>query len=194
MTRPGWVVVLAMLTTACATPPQKSQAPVMELPASWEARGRLAVNVADEAWHGTFAWRKAPERQQVDLAGPLGQGSARLVEDADGATLDLGDGHVVAGADTEMLLQRQFGWSLPLRGLRHWIGGQADPERAATPRHDAEGRLVGLEQDGWRIAFDRYREVVGDASLPHRVVLERDDLGVRLVVDSWRFGPGPGGG
>jgi outer membrane lipoprotein LolB len=182
VTRPGWVVVLAMLTTACA------------LPASWEARGRLAVNVADEAWHGTFAWRKAPERQQVDLAGPLGQGSARLVEDADGATLDLGDGHVVAGADTEMLLQRQFGWSLPLRGLRHWIGGQADPERAATSRHDAEGRLVGLEQDGWRIAFDRYREVVGDASLPHRVVLERDDLGVRLVVDSWRFGPGPGGG
>ncbi len=166
----------------------------MGLPASWEARGRLAVNVADEAWHGTFAWRHAPQRQQVDLAGPLGQGSARLVEDAAGAKLDLGDGRVVNGSDTERLLQRELGWTLPLHGLRHWIGGRADPGRAATPSHDAQGRLVGLEQDGWRIAFDRYREVAGDAVLPHRVVLERDDLGVRLVIDDWRLGPVSGGG
>ena len=98
------------------------------------------------------------------------------------------------GADTEVLLERQFGWSLPLGGLRHWIGGRADPGRPATSRLDADGRLVALAQDGWQIAFERYREVAGAGALPHRVVLERDDLEVRLVIDAWQLGQQAGTG
>ncbi len=194
MTRLGRVAVLALLAAACATPQPKPAAPVATLPSAWEVRGRLAVRLADEAWHGTFAWRHAPDRQRVDLAGPLGQGSARLDQDATGATLDIGGGRVLRGTDTGALLEQQFGWSLPLDGLRHWIGGQADPGRPATPRRDAEGRLVGLAQDGWQIAFERYREVAGAGLLPHRVVLVRDALEVRLVVDAWQTGQGAGGG
>ena len=194
MIRLGRVVVLALLAVACATPPQKPLAPLATLPSSWEVRGRLAVNLADEAWHGTFAWRHAPDRQRVELAGPFGQGSARLDEDVAGATLDLGGGEVLHGADTEALLERQFGWSLPLGGLRHWIGGRADPGRPATSRLDADGRLVALSQDGWQIAFERYREVAGAGALPHRVVLQRDDLEVRLVIDAWQLGQQAGTG
>jgi outer membrane lipoprotein LolB len=192
--RLGRVVLLALLAAACATPARIPPAPGGTLPPSWEVRGRLAVSVADEAWHGTFLWRHGPVRQQVDLAGPLGQGSARLLQDSSGATLDVGDGEVLHGPDTGALLERHFGWSLPFDGLRHWIGGQADPRRPATPRHDDAGRLVFLEQDGWRIAFDRYRAVDDGGALPHRVKLAREGLEVRLVIDAWRLRPGAGGG
>ena len=133
MIRLGRVVVLALLAVACATPPQKPPAPLATLPSSWEVRGRLAVNLADEAWHGTFAWRLTPDRQRVELAGPFGQGSARLDEDVAGATLDLGGGEVLHGTDTEALRERQFGWSLPLGGLRHWIGGLGDDGSERVP-------------------------------------------------------------
>lgn len=190
MIRFGCVAALALLAAACASPPPRT-GPATPLPTSWEARGRLAVSFADEAWHGTFAWYLAPGTQQVDLSGPLGQGSARLRETSAGATLDLGEGHQVSGADTEMLLEDHFGWSLPLRGLRYWISGRADPARPAELRHDTDGRIVGLAQDGWEVVCDRYREVSGGV-LPHRVVLERAGLKVRLVVDAWRLDPAPG--
>ncbi len=194
MIRPGLAVLLALLAVACATPSQIPTAPTTSLPPSWEVRGRLAVSVADDAWHGTFLWRHSPISQRVDLAGPLGQGSARLVQDPTGVTLDIGGGEVLHGPDAESLLERQFGWSLPLAGLRHWIGGQVDPQRPATPRHDTEGRLVGLEQDGWQMAFDRYRALNDGEVLPHRVKLARDGLEVRLVIDAWQLQPGPGDG
>ncbi len=193
MRRLGRVAALALLATACATPPPRPATPIMPLPDTWEVRGRLAVTVADEAWHGTFAWRRAPDRQQVDLAGPFGQGGARLRETAVGATLDYGDGQQASDTDTEALLVRHFGWALPLRGLRFWIAGQADPARPATLHHDADGRVVGIDQDGWQVVCDRYREVDGGL-LPHRLVLARETVEARLVIDAWRLGAAVGGG
>lgn len=185
------VVLMALFVTACTTAPPRSALPVADLPESWLAQGRLAVKSGDEAWHGTFAWHQAPRLVRIELAGPLGQGSVRLREDPGGARLEIGAEQVIQGSDSEALLQEQLGWAMPVQGLRYWISGHPDPGRPATVERDGAGRVTGLAQDGWRIACSRYLEVDGGL-LPHRVVLEREELRVRLVIDRWRLGPETG--
>jgi outer membrane lipoprotein LolB len=186
------VAVLALLAAACTTPPLRPLAPA-DLPDRWQAQGRLAVRAGDEAWHGTFAWQQEADRTRITLAGPLGQGSVSLREDAAGALLETGEGETVQGTDTEALLEQRLGWTLPVRGLRYWITGRADPGRPATWRRDPPPGAIALEQDGWTIACDRFTAVDG-GRVPQRVVLERTDLRVRLVVDRWRLGAAADGG
>jgi outer membrane lipoprotein LolB len=182
------VIVLTLLVTACTTAPPRSALPVAELPETWLAQGRLAVKSGDEAWHGTFAWHQAPTLLRIELAGPLGQGSVRLHEDPDGARLELGTEQVIHGVDSGALLREQLGWAMPVQGLRYWISGHPDPDRPATVERDEAGRVTGLAQDGWQVTCNRYLEVEGGL-LPHRVVLEREELRVRLVIDRWQLGP-----
>jgi len=182
------VVVLAWLVAACATPPTHPVQPPAELPGTWLAQGRLAVTADEEAWHGTFAWHQAPAQVLIEMAGPLGQGSVRLREDHTGALLEVGADQVFHGRDTEALLREQLGWSLPVRGLRYWITGRPDPDRPAIVRRDEAGRVISLEQDGWDVACTRYLDV-GAGVLPHRLVLEREALRIRLVIDRWQPGP-----
>lgn len=192
MIRCARVALLALLVAACTTPPPRPPSP-LDLPDRWQAQGRLAVRAGDQAWHGTFAWQQEADRTRITLAGPLGQGSVHLREDAAGALLETGEGAAVQGTDTEALLEQQLGWTLPVRGLRYWITGRADPGRPATWRRDPPPGTVGLDQDGWTIVGDRFTAVDG-GSVPQRVVLERADLRVRLVIDRWRLGAAAGGG
>lgn len=185
------VAALALLLAACAAPAPRPPLP-FELPASWQAQGRLAVKAGAEAWHGTFAWHQEAEQLLVELAGPLGQGGLRLRESPSGALLETGSEAAVHGADTEALLAGRLGWTLPVRGLRYWITGRADPARPVTRRRDAPAGSVILEQDGWSVTCDRYLDVDG-GRLPQRVVLERAELRVRLVVDRWQLGGAAGG-
>jgi outer membrane biogenesis lipoprotein LolB len=46
---------------------------------------------------------------------------------------------------------------------------------------------VRLAQAGWDIRYDRY-QVLDGVAWPGRLKLVRDDIAVRLVIDSWRPG------
>ena len=48
-----------------------------------------------------------------------------------------------------------------------------------------------LAQSGWDIQYDRYRMLDGYA-WPGRLKLARDNISVRLVIDSWRPGEAAG--
>jgi outer membrane lipoprotein LolB len=184
---------LVLLLAACATPQPRPPETAAPLPAQWQVHGRLAVTVDEEAWHGSFDWREETAWRRLEMAGPLGQGTVRLTEEAAGATLELSADEVVTGRDTESLLREHVGWTLPVGGLRHWIVARSDPDRPAEARHDEAGRLVELRQDGWSVDYDRYRAVEGRL-LPHRLSLERPGLRVKLVIDRWSLGPVAGSG
>jgi outer membrane lipoprotein LolB len=87
-------------------------------------------------------------------------------------------------------LAEVLGWHLPVEYLRYWVIGIPAPGRAVIKSVDARGRLVELEQDGWRVTYPEYLgadNVAGEA-LPRRLVVSDPRLRIRVVVDEWQFG------
>lgn len=170
----------SLLLAACATPSFLLPAADVE----FELVGRIAVKYRDDAGSGNIAWRHAPRSDELLMTTPLGQGVARLVRAGSEVTLTTQDGREFRAADAEALTEQVLGFRLPLRGLSDWVRGRPAAAPAAAPtrlRSDAEGRLVELEQSGWRIEYLEY-----EGALPSRLKLNFPGLELRLAVSEWK--------
>ncbi len=160
-------------------------APGLLLPAAdaeFELSGRIAVRYRDDAGSGNITWRHGARTDEMLLTTPFGQGIARLARVGDEITLTAQDGREFKAADAESITERVLGFRLPLRGLAAWVRGRPAPEPAPTQRrNDGAGRLVELEQSGWRIEYLEY-----EGKLPSRLTLTFPGLELRLAVSEWK--------
>lgn len=182
----AWLAGCAQLPGFSGNPPTP-RLQLMPPPAAFRLEGRVAVRAGEENFSGGIAWRRAPSGEELLLSTPLGQGVAELRSDARGVTLRDAKGSEHQAADAESLVRERLGMTLPLRGLSWWVVGQPRPDAPYRAETDAQGRLAMLEQDAWRIEFDRYQAQAAYA-LPGRLVARRgEDLEVRLVVHAWEL-------
>jgi len=154
--------------------------------------GRIAIHTRDlatqkeDASSGRFVWTTAGDELELSLLDPLGQTVALVRSDAKHSSITFRDGRKVDGDTPEELTQRTLGWTVPLRGLRYWLVGRADPSRPMTMLPDS-----GFRQDDWTLGFQREQgDAAHDAAdvLPKRIDLHFPgppvDIELRLVVDS----------
>ena len=170
---PGFAV--AAFLAACATLPDPSPPPL----GGFELSGRVAIRHANDATSGRIFWRHSSDADELLIASPLGQGIARLNREGDEYRLVTGDNKLYRASEAESLTEQALGWRLPLAGLPDWVRGRASPGRPAETRREAGGSLE-VRQDGWRIAYEEFRE-----GRPFRLRISRDDLEIRLIVDRW---------
>ena len=187
------------LLAGCAT--QRVEAPVSaESPAvrqerllglvQWEARGRVAFRSADKGGQGSLQWLQDGAATRIQLSGPFGAG-AYQIDSLPGQITVQSRGSEAAleylGPDAaERFLAEQVGWSFPVRSVRYWLLGLADPATPAVQQSDAAGRLRELRQSGWVVRYEDYAQ--GAATwLPHKLVVEREDVRLRFVIDRWLF-------
>lgn len=156
----------------------------------WHAHGRIGVIRGEQGWHAEIDWHQQGDAYEIAISGPVGQGAARLIGNAEGITLMRPDEAPVTAADPETLMREQLGWTLPLSGMRWWILGAQAPGDAEEIAFDAEGRIDRLRQRGWRLSGVAYQDVAG-LSLPRKLRLEHPELTVKLVLDRWEFTPPP---
>jgi outer membrane lipoprotein LolB len=160
-------------------------APGLLLPsadAEFELSGRIAVRYRDDAGSGNIAWRHGAAADEMLLTTPFGQGIARLVRAGDEFTLTAQDGREFRAADAESITEQVLGFRLPLRGLADWVRGRPASAPAPTQRrNDGAGRLVELEQSGWRIEYLEY-----EGKLPSRLTLTFPGLELRLAISGWK--------
>lgn len=177
--------VLALFGCA-AQPPREAPVPGIEpaLIKGFQLSGRIAVKYDGQGFSGGLRWQRNGESDDLLFLSPLGQGVAHVERDALGVTLTAPDQPPYHAMDTAQLTQQVLGWSLPLDGLRYWVLGVAAPGSAATPEVDAGKRLARLTQEGWRIDYLGYKRVDG-TDLPGKIVLQRDEVEVKLVIDAW---------
>lgn len=167
-----------LLLAACATP--SFVVPAADV--DFELVGRIAVKYRDDAGSGNIAWRHAPRSDELLMTTPLGQGVARLVRAGSEVTLTTQDGREFRATDAEALTEQVLGFRLPLRGLADWVRGRPAPAPAPTrERSDGAGRLLELEQSGWRIEYLAY-----EGTLPSRLKLNFPGLELRLAVSEWK--------
>jgi len=157
----------------------------------WELGGRIAVKSAQDSWSASLRWQQQAEAFDVSFSSLLGQRIAQLKGDALSASLYLPDERVLSAANISELLDEELGWSVPIGGLRYWLVGLPAPESDPNSVLDFNkgldelGRLQWLEQSGWRIEYQRYRPA-GILEVPRKMVLTRDELRVRLIIDRWQ--------
>ncbi len=153
----------------------------------WHLHGRLGVQRGGEGWSAGVEWRQFEGAYRIHLSGPMGQGGMLLEGDDERVSFSDGEGYRNVSHDPEALLEQELGWRMPVSALRYWVRGLPDP-RAAVGRRllDGQGRLLELEQSGWRVLFPRYRAVEG-LELPTKLLLFHEQGEVRLVVGRWEL-------
>lgn len=192
-------LLLLLLLTACATRPPSG--PPIE-PAAQEAAlreiegfsltGRTAIRAAAENVTAALSWTQEGEEGRVRLTGPFGIGSLQVTWTPDSLRLIGGKDQVVEGAEAEAILLEELGFVPPFAALRYWIVGVAAPGESPSEREndEASGRLSSLSQQGWRIRYRewmRARSPAGTVEVPRNLIVTRDELTLRVVVQRWKL-------
>lgn len=162
---------LAFLVGCAALPPQQAAVPAE---GGFVLGGKLSVMYDGHGFFGNLRWRHAPGSDDMMLLTPLGQGVAQLVRNGGGVTLTTSDRKTYQAPDAETLTEAVLGWRLPLAGLPYWVRGLPAP--GVFQRENG-----GLSQNGWHIEWERK-----DQGVPTLTVMRRDNLEVKLAVDSWQ--------
>lgn len=195
--RLGPVLVLALLL-GCSTSPRpvpddraaawaelRSQLQALD---AWRAEGRLAVRGVAEPGQANFTWSQSPTGGfRLELDGPWGQSAGRLVVDASGrSVLTTRRGREYVGRDPARLVQRLYGWQIPVRALRQWLLGLPGE---APYELDRFGRLAAVDWQAWQIDYRRHRVVEGlDLPVNLRARDTRAGTELRVAVDRWHIG------
>ena len=169
-------VVAALLGAGCAELPRTPDDGF-----EFELTARFAARYRDEAGSGILAWRHRAGRDDVLLSSPFGQGLARITRDGEAVTLVAGDDKRYTAADAEILTEQVLGFRLPLRGLADWVRARPSTDAPAAAEYAQDGRLLSLEQHGWRIEYSNY-----EGARPTRLKLSYPGLELRLAISEWK--------
>jgi outer membrane lipoprotein LolB len=151
---------------------------------NWGLEGRLAVTNEEDGGSGNFRWRESGQESHMDFHGALGRGAWVLDAGPDQAEITLADGTVRRAPTVTELVRREVGWKIPVENLSWWVRGMAVPGTSGKRVLDEQGNLTELQQNGWTIAYDRYREF-GDVSLPVRLTAQQAEWKIKLAIRSW---------
>ena len=197
------VLALALSLAGCATIRQEPLPPGLtgQPPADWATRserlqrfnqwqlaGKLAVRQPDDSASAVInEWVQDNEQYRLALSSSfLGMGSTRLEGSPGFIRLELPDGESYASSDPQGLIYAATGWELPIEALVWWVRGLPAPEGNFRLAFEQDGTLAQIEQHGWTIRYERWREfVAGRPALPARLTARKGEKLVRLVVSSW---------
>lgn len=143
----------------------------------------MAVRQDEARHHVRISWNHNAGADELLVSSPLGQGIAELVRDSAGARLTTAERRVFSAQDWEALFAEVFGFRLPLAGLPRWL--LADLPATAV---DDRGRPRAARAGEWAISYLDY-ESESPAALPVLIEFRREDLEIRLKVDSWDLAP-----
>lgn len=184
---------LAALLAGCAGEPIRSTLPTPEPTIdlhtieNWSVAGRVAIQHGSEGWSARMQWHKSGAHYQIRLIAPLGRGTYQLAGDRAKVELIVPDGSRYYAANAQALMDAHLGWSIPIEGAEYWLRGLVAP--GSTPSYinrDAAGRLLDMEQQGWRVSISR-RMQVSNLELPAKLFMHIEDLKVRIAISSWKL-------
>jgi outer membrane lipoprotein LolB len=194
----SFLLLLVLLFSACSQPLQvpdsgpmqawkSRQAALMNL-TDWKLQGRVGLYTEQEAWPGDLHWQQSGAAYDMRIIAPLGVGNLHVYSVEGGVMLEhSSEPQAYFSSDPEVLIQKQYGWKLPISNLRYWMTGLPSPLSSLSGKLDLDehGRLQSLQQSGWHISFQHYKKIAG-YDLPTKVLLEHQDLSVKIVVRKWQ--------
>lgn len=146
----------------------------------------MSVRRGGEGHQASLIWRHGTASDDIEMIGPLGQKAARLSRDDAGARLVTSARESVSAPDWSSLAERVLGVSLPLDDVARWVTASFAADADAAVERDSADRPKSAQANGWRIVYLAYESAAPDA-LPTLIDMRRDDIEVRLKIDTWQL-------
>lgn len=184
-----------------ATSPKAHQQALSEL-TQWSLQGKIALrhnnhNQQSINRSARLHWQQNQQQYTVQINGPIGTSSGKIVGDDKQATLY--SSHLEQPLQTsqpEQTLYQELGWRIPLHQLQHWVIGQANLGTIRNAQFNPDHSLKSFnflsesEQQNWYIEYSNYQWVGTEDTeklwwLPTKVTLESKTSNIRLLVKDW---------
>ena len=148
--------------------------------------GRVLVKGGDKGFSGGIRWSHDNTVDNIHLLSPFGQVVAEIKSSEGVALLTTSEQRIYRATNVENLIKKVLGWRLPILGLQYWVRGVNAPKTESEIDRDADGRIIGIRQDGWMIIYTSYfPSKLIKTERPRVLVLERSNLKIKLVIDNW---------
>jgi len=153
---------------------------------NFEFMGRVLVKGGDKGFSGGVRWSHTSTVDNIHLLSPFGQVVAEIKSSEDAALLTTSKKRIYRATNVENLTKQVLGWQLPILGLQYWVRGVNGPKTKSEIDRDADGRIIGIRQDGWTITYTSYfPSQLIKKERPRVLVLKRSNLKIKLVIDNW---------
>ena len=156
---------------------------------TWGFVGKLSVDDGRQGGSGRLQWDVQSKSSELDFHGAMGRGAWHLQISPEGAILREADGAEQAAEGVNALILDRMGWPIPVDALQWWVRGLAAPGPVENVVLTPEGLLLGLEQFGWSVDFNRYDSAAGVA-MPVRLDARQGSYRVKLAIGRWRLDTG----
>lgn len=183
----GLVCLSVLLLTGCSLFSEKpveayrfEGRQVLQKQSQWSLEGRLALVDEKDSFSASLNWQHGPQRDDIELAGPLAQGKLVISVEGDIVSVDDGDNRKQFHGQVDEVLAEQLGVLMPVDALKYWVLGVPDPQESYVELAD------GFLQAGWRVGFKEMQSV-SNVYLPKKISAEKDKTRVKLVVDQWEL-------
>lgn len=151
---------------------------------NWAIRGAVSYQQNGQTQLANYYWQQSGDTYQLSLNSSLNLYHIELKGDAQHVSLVENQKTYTARRPEELLSQR-LSAHLPIQAIGYWIRGLAAPGAAKT-QYDAFGHLIGVNQQGWEVAFDRY-EQVDRVDLPQILRIKSKHQQIKLVIKNWNL-------
>lgn len=179
---------LLLLISACTSQPGLPTATQTLGPNAqlwhWQAQGRIAFANEKNNHSANLDWLQIGYSYQLQILGPLGQGSARLEGEPFKVILTTSDGKQLQASSPEQLLAENSDWELPLSNMVYWIRGIVAPGN--YQKIDKQTFI----QNGWKVEWRRFAQV-DNYQLPSLLIAEKGQISFRLAINKWQLFPAP---
>jgi len=186
MIKPFVVIAASVLfLSACSMAPERivedyqlANRGYLQQQRQWGFEGRLAIVNEKESVSVSVLWRHFDDNDDLELAGPLGQGRVKIHVTPESVVLDDGDTRKVFYGRADAILSEQLGIEMPVNALRYWVLGVNDPEQEFVEQVD------GFYQGGWLVKYREMQQFSSDL-LPKKLTIQKDKTRIKLIVDQW---------
>lgn len=187
------LLTLSVLLHACASQPPAlrdsdwllHQTQLQQLQ-QWQFRGKVAVRTTDNAESASLLWTQQLQRSQLVFSGPMGWNQLTLLLNEGRLTLFRDGNWQTLSSAAE--LEQMIGWQLPVDYLGWWVKGLPAPGQKIRQMQLEDGRLSLLEQAGWTLNYDGYRQA-GDWVLPAKIRFQQKGISGKILLKEWMPGP-----